>query len=211
MYILISVTGSEFDIVTSFYDTKEQAHNAMIEDIIFSTSYKGLDEITKDANAGLCGFSDDGSWAETNWNGVKHWKIEELPEKTKKAFNEASPMSLTDDVNSKTSEAYFDVSLIEKPGNEGLTKSEMIDLMDMLSNPEAVPLDICDSNGNSAAMGFATVPAAEVLEWEYDQNSGFGSFIEDILDDMDNESEDGIYIFKDKYLSKDLRIWMDRR
>ncbi len=99
---------------------------------------------------------------------------------------------------------YFEVALIEKPGCEGLTKSEVMDLHDMLSRPEAFPIEIGDVNGNSSAMGFITPQAAEELQYEYGQDSELGQFISSILNDVDKESEDGTYIFKE------LRIWMNR-
>ena len=99
---------------------------------------------------------------------------------------------------------YYEVVLIEKPGCEGLTKSEVMDLYDMLSRPEAFPIEIGDVNGNSAAMGFITPQAAEELDYMYGQDSEFGQFISSILDDMNRESDDCTYIFKD------LRIWMSR-
>lgn len=101
-------------------------------------------------------------------------------------------------------EKYYDLVLIEKPGNEGLIKTEVIDLMDMLNSLEGFPLEIGDINGNSSAMGFITPTAAEKLQFEYDQDSELGRFISSILDDMDKESEDGTYVFKD------LRIYMSR-
>ena len=99
---------------------------------------------------------------------------------------------------------YFEVVLLEKPGCEGLTKSEVMDLHDMLSRPEAFPVEIGDVNGNSSAIGFITPQAAKELQYEYGQDSDLGQFVASILDDMDKESEDGTYVFKD------LRIWLNR-
>ena len=101
-------------------------------------------------------------------------------------------------------EKYYDVTLIEKPGNAGLIKNEVVDLMDMLNSLEGFPLEIGDINGNSSAMGFITPTAAEKLQYEYGQDSELGQFISSILDDMNKESEDGTYEFKE------LRIWMNR-
>lgn len=101
-------------------------------------------------------------------------------------------------------DGYFEIALIEKPGCEGLTRAEIMDLHDMLSRPEAFPVEIGDINGNSAAMGFITPKAAEELQYEYGQDSELGQFISSILDDMNKESEDGTYVFKD------LRIWLNR-
>ena len=97
---------------------------------------------------------------------------------------------------------YYEIALIEKPGNEGLTRNEMLDLFDMLSRPEAYPIEIGDVNGNSTAIGFITPQAAEELQQEYGQDSELGRFISSILDDIDKESEDCTYTFKD------LRIWI---
>lgn len=99
---------------------------------------------------------------------------------------------------------YFEIALIEKPGCEGLTKSEVMDLHDMLSRPEAFPVEIGDINGNSSAIGFITPQAAEELQYEYGQDSELGQFISSILDDMNKESEDGTYEFQG------LKVWMSR-
>lgn len=99
---------------------------------------------------------------------------------------------------------YFELALIEKPGCKGLTKAEVMDLYDMLSQPEAYPVEIGDVDGNIAAIGFITPQAAEELQYEYGQDSELGQFISSILDDMEKESEDGTYLFKN------LRIWMSR-
>ena len=80
MYELISVTREELEIVESFYQTREEAREAMLEDILISTPYESLDEIIEEADAGLCGFSDDEAWAETNQNGTGQWKIVKVPE-----------------------------------------------------------------------------------------------------------------------------------
>ena len=101
-------------------------------------------------------------------------------------------------------DGYFEIALIEKPGCEGLTRTEVMDLHDMLSRPEAFPIEIGDINGNSSAIGFITPQAAEELQYEYGQDSELGQFISAILDDMTKESEDGTYVFKD------LRVWMSR-
>lgn len=101
-------------------------------------------------------------------------------------------------------EKYYDIVLLEKPGNAGLIKTDVIDLMDMLNSLEGFPLEIGDINGNSSAMGFITPQAAEKLSYVYDQESELGQYIASILDDMNKESEDCIYTFNG------LRIWMSR-
>ena len=101
-------------------------------------------------------------------------------------------------------EKYYDIVLLEKPGNAGLIKTDVIDLMDMLNSLEGFPLEIGDINGNSSAMGFITPQAAEKLSYVYDQESALGQYIASILDDVNKESEDCTYTFNG------LRIWMSR-
>ncbi len=52
----------------------------MIDDIISSTNYNSADEIVEDANAGICGLSDDDAWAHDVYVGTIQWKIVKVPE-----------------------------------------------------------------------------------------------------------------------------------
>ena len=79
-YELISVTRSELEIVESLYLTKEEAVQAMVDDIIISTPYESLEEIEAAAKAGECGFSDTEAWAETHQFGTCQWKIVKIGE-----------------------------------------------------------------------------------------------------------------------------------
>ena len=81
MWQLISITREDLEISSAFYKTKKEAHEAMINSILSSTNYDTLDEIIEDANAGLCGFSDDDAWAETHHSGMGQWRIIEVPTK----------------------------------------------------------------------------------------------------------------------------------
>lgn len=123
---------------------------------------------------------------------------EELKKMYEKAVGPVD-ITLTEDNND-----YYEIVLLEKPGEAGLTLKEVMDLHDKLSRPEGYPFEIGDINGNSTAMGFITPQAAEELEFEYGQDSELGVFISSILGDMEKESEDGTYVFKD------LRIWLNR-
>lgn len=78
-YMLISVTRCDLEIAESFYLTKEEAVEAMINDIIDSTPYESLEEIEAAAKAGECGFLDTEAWAETHQFGTCQWKIVEIP------------------------------------------------------------------------------------------------------------------------------------
>jgi hypothetical protein len=80
MYILISATQSEVVINEAFHPTKEAAQEAMLADILLMTDYQDLQEIIDDANAGICGFSDEEAWADTKQCGIACWKIVKVPE-----------------------------------------------------------------------------------------------------------------------------------
>lgn len=88
----------------------------------------------------------------------------------------------------------FGIALKEKPGMDGLTKQDVAELYDMLDGEEAFPLELEPDFVESSAMGFITPEAAEALEYEY--QTGLREFVVNILDDMENESEDGTYEYK---------------
>lgn len=88
----------------------------------------------------------------------------------------------------------YGIVLREKPGAWGLTKKDVMELYDMLDGEEAFPLELEPDFVESSAMGFITPEAAEALEYEY--QTGLREFVANILDDMENESEDGTYEYK---------------
>lgn len=87
----------------------------------------------------------------------------------------------------------FGITLVEKPNVDGLTKAEVMEMYDQMNGDEAYPLEI--NGSESSAMGFITPEAAEILNYDY-QESGLNDFVAVILDDMNNESEDGTYEFR---------------
>ena len=99
--------------------------------------------------------------------------------------------------------ASFDIVLKEKAFEYGLVKSEIVDLLDMCSNPEVYPIELEAREHECAAMGFISVEAADQLDFDYEA-SGLHDFIANILDDMENENESCIYEFKD------LQIYLSR-
>ena len=80
MYILISTNKMDMEISTRFYKTKNQAIDAMTEDIISMTDYKNLNEIIEAANSGECGLSDDNAWIESHQYDTVVWKITKIPD-----------------------------------------------------------------------------------------------------------------------------------
>ena len=87
----------------------------------------------------------------------------------------------------------YGIMLIEKPEVEGLTKSEVMQMYEQMDADEAYPLEI--SGCETSAMGFITKDAAKILDYDYEE-SGLKDFIAVILDDMNNESENGTYEFR---------------
>lgn len=83
----------------------------------------------------------------------------------------------------------FDVVLIEKPGEEGLNKDEMLFLFDLIEG-EAYPMEVMATQVESSAMGLITAKAARKLNFEY---SCLEHTIASILDDMSLETPAGIY------------------
>ena len=97
----------------------------------------------------------------------------------------------------------FALVLHEKQTCDGMTRTEAIDLIDMLDDHEFLPIEIEAKSQESIAVGFITMAFADKLNFDY-AGSGLNDFIANILDDMDNEHDDCIYTFKD------CRIWLTR-
>lgn len=95
----------------------------------------------------------------------------------------------------------FDIVLLEKHGVKGLTKTEVMDLYNMLKQPEGYPIEIENLDGESSAIGFITPNAAYQLKYEYDM---LKKKIGEILADMNLENETDVYCIEnlDIYLSR---------
>ncbi len=98
----------------------------------------------------------------------------------------------------------FDVVLLEKSEDHGITYGEAMDLYEILAGQESFPIEIGNANGHSFAIGFITTEAADTLDFKHNQESELGQFVSSILDDTKKESEDGTYTFKG------LNIWLNR-
>lgn len=87
----------------------------------------------------------------------------------------------------------FEITLIEKPNVDGLTKAEIMEMYDQMNGDEAYPLEIrgCETS----AMGFITPEAAKILDYDY-EDSGLNDFVSVILGNVNNEPEDGTYEFR---------------
>lgn len=95
----------------------------------------------------------------------------------------------------------FGIALKEKEIMSGLTRNDIIELFDMLNNVEAYPIELEAREHECSAMGFITPEVAELFNYDYEE-SGLHDFIANILDDMENESDDCDYEFKG------IKIWL---
>lgn len=110
----------------------------------------------------------------------------------------------------QTSDKTFDVVLIERPADgENLSRSEIVELLDMLNNADdIIPLEV--EGDNSSAMGFITGPAADTLDFDL-QN--LKNYIAGILNDMTKENTDNTYDyteFDDYGESSTLTVFLSR-
>ena len=95
----------------------------------------------------------------------------------------------------------YDIVLIEKEGESGLTWSDTVNLIGMLSEKEWFPIEIMAKEQECSAMGFIGRKAAEKLEYDYD-SSGLDDYVAEILDDLGLENDAHEYEFNG------LKIWM---
>ena len=101
----------------------------------------------------------------------------------------------------------YDICLLEKPLDEGLTRAEIIDMLDVMSFDEVSMLEINNPQGSSVALGFITMPAFESMDYD---SSHLAGFVGNILGNMENENDLGIYEFHNTSGAEPLRIYLSR-
>ena len=80
----------------------------------------------------------------------------------------------------------YDVALIQKDGESGLTKAEVVALFDAINTDEVFPLEILAKDHECSAMGFISAQAADEL-FDYDY-AALSDFVAEILDDVEKET-----------------------
>lgn len=90
----------------------------------------------------------------------------------------------------------YGIVLKEKEFIRGLERNDVINLFDKLNESEAFPIELEAKTHERSAMGFITLTAAETFDYDY-KTSGLQDFISTILDNMNNETEDCEYEFRD--------------
>lgn len=108
----------------------------------------------------------------------------------------------------------YDVVLLNKPFGlpgraygYGLTKRDVLNLFDLLTDYEAYPIEIHAKGHESSAMGFISAAAAHKIDYEYmtvNEPGGLYEFVARILDDMENKSVPLVFMFKG------LKVWLGR-
>ncbi len=88
----------------------------------------------------------------------------------------------------------YDMVMLERPLNKGLELEEVAHLLAMVNDKSYIPVEI--QGENSSAMGFIGTKKAEEIDYTYLEGSNLYEFIQDILEDMDNETPDKSYKFK---------------
>lgn len=86
----------------------------------------------------------------------------------------------------------FDVALLEKAGEEGLTREEAISLIDKLREDYFYPIELLANVNEYSAMGFITVQTADRMDFDY-ESSGLHKFLASLMDDREYRTEDGAY------------------
>ena len=97
----------------------------------------------------------------------------------------------------------YNVVLIEKALDEGMTRSEIFDLLDLVSGEEYNPIEI--EGNNSVAMGFIDHEMDELIDFDHTQ---IKNFVREILNDMELENDDCSYEI-DRVWGK-ITVWLSR-
>lgn len=98
----------------------------------------------------------------------------------------------------------YSVVLKEKPLDEGLERSEVMDLFDMLKGTSGIPIEI--QGEWSTSMGFIDTDDADSLGYDY---TVIEAFVREILEDMDKESPDCCYTVNVPDVGN-IDIWLSR-
>lgn len=93
----------------------------------------------------------------------------------------------------------FDIVLLEKDGVKGLTRTNCMDLFDMLKDEEAYPIEITSQTLETSVMGFIGKTADKALDYNHEELT---KFVENTISSPE-ERNTFYYKFKglDLYLS----------
>lgn len=86
----------------------------------------------------------------------------------------------------------FDIVLLIKNNVDGLTRTNCMDLYDMLKDGEAYPIEILSTDLECSAMGFIGKTAAKTMDYYYEE---LFEFVKNIMSNPE-ENKSVIYTFK---------------
>lgn len=84
--------------------------------------------------------------------------------------------------------------LIEKPAGEGMSLSDSVMLLAKIKKANFIPIEIDAAKHESSAMGYINLEFADKLNYDY-AKSGLIPFVQNILDDTEEETLSGLYDF----------------
>lgn len=181
----------------SVYETADSTYMAS-----FNASY-GWESVMLDMFRSIAPALNDGSWIKI-WpdHGMDFMKVVNGRIEENGADEDEEEQCEDEEEHRKSKDnGTYDVVLLEKPDDEGLTKKDVLALYDLLKSETGVPVEIDNPLGTSTAMGFIAMEAGEKLNWNYDS---LNMFVGRILSDMNLEREDHTY------RHQDLVIWLTR-
>ena len=100
----------------------------------------------------------------------------------------------------------YDIALKELPLDEGLTRIQIMGLLEKAGDTKVIPYEV--QGEHSVAAGYITLTAAEKMDFLYTENSQTYRFVKQILDDMEKENERCEYEVKIK--NHVFHIWLSR-
>lgn len=103
-----------------------------------------------------------------------------------------------------TENKTYGIMLREKELDGALTREEVTELFDGLNGLSAIPVEFQGEFG--AAMGFINLTDAELIDYEYGPDTELYNFIKSILDDMEEETPTGEYVFRSERADIDIKI-----
>lgn len=106
----------------------------------------------------------------------------------------------------------YGVVLKEKEFCDGLTVNDVNELFNLLDDSKAYPIEIYAKKHECSAMGFISVKGAETIGYDYTtdgilnaRGEELHNFVANILDDMDNETDNHEYNY-----FNGIKIYMSR-
>ena len=93
-------------------------------------------------------------------------------------------------IEGKTFNDGYDIAVYQT--DYGLSKASYMELLNMVSDDNVLPLDLEASDTEVFAIGFISTEAAETLDYDYD---GLQTYLSEIMDDISKENDNCEYSY----------------